>query len=120
MTKPALAAALYLGYAVAAQDGFQQEESWVLDQELNSFKLSPEDNAEVTEIFKQLDVDSAVDILWASDDASKDEAQAVIFLTMLNDRVIAPEESKAYFAICERCGLTRDLSINEARALMGV
>ena len=119
MTKQSLAAALYLAYAVAAQDGFQEEESWVLGNELNSFKLSDEDNAQVTELFKRMDVDTAVDIIRDSDQATKDEAQAVIFLTLLNDRVIDPAETSAYQAICERCGLIRSLSINDAHAIIG-
>ena len=119
MTKPALAAALYVANYGASPDGFQQEEGWVLDHELSSFNLSPEDFAEVGEIFRQLDLDGAVDIIWASDQSCKDEAQALIFLTMLNDRVIDPSESTAYFDICKRCELTRDLSINEAHAIIG-
>ena len=119
MTKQTLAAALNLAYQLAAQDGFQEEETWVLAQEIKSFNLSEEDEEEVLRLYRTLTADQAIELVRNSDEATKDEVNALMMMAMINDRVIDPNESRAFFRVRELCGITREMSIDDARRVLG-
>ncbi|MBR6304287.1 MAG: hypothetical protein IKR37_01505 [Paludibacteraceae bacterium] len=120
MTKETLAAALHLAYQVAARDGFQEEETWVLAQEIQSFNLPADVSEEVLHLYRTMPFEDAVAYIRDADEATKDEANALMMLAMFNDRVVDPSEVEAFRQIREMCGITRNVSIPEARAILGI
>jgi len=120
MTKHTLAAALHLAYQVAARDGFQEEETWVLAQEMQSFNLPADVQEEVLHLYRSMPFEDAVAYIRDADEATKDEANALMMLTMFNDRVVDPSEVEAYQHIRQLCGITRTLSIPDARSILGI
>ena len=119
MNRQTLAAALNLAYAVSAPDGLQEQEAGAIMAELASFKLPSEENAAVLNMFNEMSLEDAIEIIRNSDDDTKDEAQALMIVTVCADKLVELSEQDAFLDIYNRCGFTNALSYDDAVAKLG-
>lgn len=119
MNRQTLAAAFNLAYFAACPDGVQPEESGVILTELACFKLPGEENAAILNLYKDMTLEQAIEIIRNADEDTKDEAQALMIVTVCADGVVEVNEQEAFLAIYKRCNFSHDMSINEAHAKLG-
>ena len=118
MTKETLAAALNVAYGVAGVDGFAEEERQILAEEIKSYNLSQEDAQAVIDLYQEMPVLQALNIIAASDDATRKEAHALIVFSCLADGNASEQEQGAYELVKNLCNLP-DMPVEEARQILG-
>jgi len=118
MNKETLAAALNVAFYTASTDEMADAEWAVLRKELDTFNMTDEQKEAVIERFKEMDILEAINLLRTSDDATRDEAQALTIMTMLSDNEYSDMERGAFRLMNALCKF-RTMEYEEARQILG-
>ena len=113
-----LSAALNLAWAVASSDEMNDAEWDVLFKEMKSFNLTDEQKERVVNRFKAMSVLEAINVINASDDATRDEAEALIAVTILADKEFSDQEKGALRLMRQLCKF-RGISYEDAHRILG-
>ena len=113
-----LSAALNLAWAVASSDEMHDAEWDVLFKEMKSFNLTEDQQNKVIDRFKAMDVLEAVNVIMNSDNATRDEAEALVVVTMLSDAEFSDKEKGAWSLMRKLCKF-RGISYEDSRKILG-
>ncbi|MBR4197548.1 MAG: hypothetical protein IKQ94_02100 [Bacteroidales bacterium] len=113
-----LSAALCVAYNIADVDGIKDEEREIFVKEINSFKLSREQRVETINRALGMDVLDAIITLRDADSAARDEADALVIITMFADGELSEKEAGAYILMNKLCHF-RLIGLEEAHKILG-
>ena len=113
-----LAAAMNVAWGVAGADKMADEEWAVLFKEMDSYRLDAKQREDLIARFKSMDVLEGINTLRAADAATRDEAEALVFITTCNDGKASDIEIGAFILMSQLCKF-RGIKADEAHRILG-